>query len=751
VIRLALRLTVAGGREALTRLIAIVLAVTIGVTLLLVTLAGINAVHAQNDRYAWLETGFTPGAHTPQPGVDPLYWQIIGDLYGNRTIARVDVAPTGPHSPVPPGIPHLPGPGEYYASPAMAKLLRETPPGQLADRYGGHQIGTIADSALPSPDYLAIVIGRTAADLSRSPLADRIAAISTTAPADCTGCPAGIGIDSNGMTLVLSVVALGILFPVLILIATATRLSAARREQRFAAMRLVGATPGQVSLISTVEAGVAALAGALLGFPLFFAVRGAVAAIPFTGAPFFVSDVSLTVLDVLLVVIGVPIAAALAARIALQRVQISPLGVSRRVTPRPPRMYRLLPLVAGLLELGYFTLVGRPVGTDKQTAAYSIGFALVVIGLVVAGPWLTMAAARVVAWRARRPAVLIAGRRLEDNPKAGFRAISGLIVALFVTSVAVGVITTLVAGAGPSAGTAGSATLVRDFFHETPDGHVVDTIPNVPTGVIAQLTAIPGVTGVTVVRERHSPAPRPSRVRFLGSPVSCAQLAHTPGAGRCAPGATVANIDAGLGDPFGRKSTLDKTVWPTSQISLRELSALPVQELIVGTDGSTAAVESARTVLENAYLSRFVPQTIASIEPDQARLLLDYKQLATVVILVSLPIAGCSLAVAVVAGLAERRRPFSLLRLTGVPLRLLRRIVALETVVPLVLTAIVSIGVGFLAADLFLRAQLGQTLVAPGVQYYVIVGIGLIASLAILGSTLPLLARLTGPEASRTD
>ena len=70
-------------------------------------------------------------------------------------------------------------------------------------------------------------------------------------------------------------------------------------------------------------------------------------------------------------------------------------------------------------------------------------------GLVIAGPWLTMACARVMARRASRPAALIAGRRLSDNPRAAFRAISGLILALFVTSVAVGIITTIVADQAP--------------------------------------------------------------------------------------------------------------------------------------------------------------------------------------------------------------------------------------------------------------------------------------------------------------
>ena len=74
-IRLGLRIAVAGGREAVVRLATIATAVAIGVGLLLVTLAGINAVNAQNARYAWLNTstGNTPTitasaeAHRPTP------------------------------------------------------------------------------------------------------------------------------------------------------------------------------------------------------------------------------------------------------------------------------------------------------------------------------------------------------------------------------------------------------------------------------------------------------------------------------------------------------------------------------------------------------------------------------------------------------------------------------------------------------------------------------------------------------------
>ncbi len=66
-----------------------------------------------------------------------------------------------------------PAPGQYYASPALAALLRSTPANQLAGRYPGHLAGTIGDAALPSPDSLVIVVGRTPAQLAHTPTACR--------------------------------------------------------------------------------------------------------------------------------------------------------------------------------------------------------------------------------------------------------------------------------------------------------------------------------------------------------------------------------------------------------------------------------------------------------------------------------------------------------------------------------------------------------------------------------------------------
>ena len=60
-IRLGLRLTLNGGREAAVRLAVTSAAVALGVGLLLVALAGMNALNAQNARTAWLNSGPSSG------------------------------------------------------------------------------------------------------------------------------------------------------------------------------------------------------------------------------------------------------------------------------------------------------------------------------------------------------------------------------------------------------------------------------------------------------------------------------------------------------------------------------------------------------------------------------------------------------------------------------------------------------------------------------------------------------------------
>ncbi len=764
-ISLGLRLTVSGGREAVSRLVILAAAVGLGVGLLLTAVSGINAVNAQNGRHAWLWTGsaLEPAGHAPA-GTDPLWWSTSADTFAGQLVVRVDVAATGPTSPVPPGIPRDPAAGQFYASPALARLLRTTTAGQLADRYPGRLAGTIGEVALPSPDSLYIIIGHTAAQMARTPDAITVSAIATALPGSYEGGknpkalhirPPDEGTEARGIDLILAVVALALLTPVLIFISTATRLSAARREQRFAAMRLVGARPRHIAVIAAVESTVAATAGVAAGFGLFFVLRVPLAAIPFTGASFFPGDLSLSLPDILVVSIGVPAAAVVVARLALRRVNISPLGVTRRITPAPPKAFRVLPLLAGLAELGFFVVHGRPATVPGQIQAFLPGFLLIMIGLVTGGPWLTMTGARIMARRTSRADALIAARRLADDPRAAFRAVSGLVLALFITTVAVADITTQDAkNLGPIGGTAAAGVLVDDLAGQPlPPAHgrtkpTAAPPRRLPASLLTRLSRIDGVRGVIAVGADSTLTTLPRTLLGPGVPaglVSCAQLARVPALGRCPAGAAAVAFPRFLNNaPPGHN--LDRITWPAEDVSSRQPGGL--DGIDIATNGSQSAVEQARTVLgnANAYPTLGAPYTLGELSTMQNSVNNAYQQLADVVILTSLPIAGCTLAAAIAAGLADRKRPFSLLRLTGARLSMLRRVVALESAVPLLAVAAVAIGTGFSASAMFASVQLQHPLVAPGAAYYLLTAAGIGASFGIIATTFPLLRRITGPE-----
>jgi hypothetical protein len=433
-----------------------------------------------------------------------------------------------------------------------------------------------------------------------------------------------------------------------------------------------------------------------------------------------------------------------------------------------------VPLLAGLAELGYWTIHGHPASIPGQIQAFASSFALIIVGLFIAGPWLTMAAARAMARWTSRPSTLIAAGRLADDPRAAFRAVSGLVLALFITTVAVVAITTQNAKNLTRWAGATEANVLTDQVSASNQvagvsspGTSEGTARPGPAGPAAPLTAqlrgIPGVQGVLVVRADpqltipgtfHSldanqgiTGPIPAGV------VSCTQLAAVPAMGHCPAGATTAAFpsDGFNGPLFGTDATT--ITWPAANIPATRLDTLGVDAINVATNGTTSAVEQARTVLENAhaYPGIGTPSTLGDLIARDNSANSDYQQLANTVILISLLIAGCTLAAGIAAGLADRKRPFSLLRLTGARLATLRHVVALEGAVPLLFVAAVAIGTGFAAAAMFASEAQQHPMVAPGAAYYLLTAGGILAALGIIAATFPLLARITGPEVARND
>ena len=274
--------------------------------------------------------------------------------------------------------------------------------------------------------------------------------------------------------------------------------------------------------------------------------------------------------------------------------------------------------------------------------------------------------------------------------------------------------------------------------------------------MLARLRRISGVQGIAELRADPGLTMSSPRLGiqpgFPAAVVSCAQLASTPALGRCPAGAAAAKVSPFLTAGHFASRSLAGVTWPAADISAKRLDSLSLYSLDVATNGSVPTVEQARTVLENSYPTGVgSPHTLGEDSIAQNTADNAYQQLADVVILTSLPIAGCTLAASVATGLADRKRPFSLLRLTGARLGMLRRVVVLESAVPLIAVAAIAIGIGFGASAMFTTVQLAHPLVAPDVGYYVMTAAGIVLALGVIVAMFPLLRRITSPEVARNE
>ncbi|MGH3258577.1 MAG: ATP-binding cassette domain-containing protein [Streptosporangiaceae bacterium] len=250
------------------------------------------------------------------------------DFYQGQTIERLDVAALGPDAPVPPGLSRLPGPGQYLASPALAQLIRTVPRDQLGDRFPGTLAGTIGNAALTGPEELVVYVGYDPATLAKVPGTQWVTAIGTSP---------GPEVFTAFFRYAFGVGVLAVLFPVLILISTATRLAAARREERFAALRLIGATPRDVSVLASVDSVASALLGAIIGTGVFLAVQPALADATLTGTRYFAPTPLGTLYRVVLLEAVLPLVggAVAAAAIAYGMSILAVLRIAPAGTPVP--------------------------------------------------------------------------------------------------------------------------------------------------------------------------------------------------------------------------------------------------------------------------------------------------------------------------------------------------------------------------------------------------------------------------------
>lgn len=741
-----------------------VTAVAFGVALLLLALSVMPALQARADRTAWMDA--PPGAALAQDSAS-LYTTLdtTADHYEGHFIDVVALAGSGPGAPMPPGVTALPAAGEALVSPALADLIRSAP--ALVGRYGD-VVGTVSNEALSGPNHLLAVRGMSAGEGSSFgvPLAEF--------PEH------GELLQFTGIIrLVILIGGVAMLAPVALFVAMTSRLAAASRDRRLAALRLAGATTGEVAQLAAVESMVGGIGGVAAGTALFFLVRPLATHVTYDGGRWFASDITPGVLGFSIVVIGVPLVTAVAAQATLAKVAHSPLGVSRRAAPRPVRAWRVLPLAAAIPLLGFVLASGSALQAARGHGRLVVlAFLVLLVALVFAGPWFTRAVGLLLA-RSGGPARLLAGRRLADDPRTGFRAIAGVIVAILVT--------TMFVATTPAAAESLRSTKIIGQQSGSGQAAIFHSSPVQSSRLLDEVRAVAGISSAALVYTGSVQSGDDPAEVWIGD---CAEIAR---AARLAPipcGAAPVivadnrqSIAPGAGEPITIVSleAADTSVpsepieedISTLTIHADAIATMPAQTgvgapgLIVSPEAmgsrlsalrptlmvlryeNQAALERARTLVLRHVPGGSVSTRETAYEGYSSDVRRFYRVLnvATLGVFV---VAGCSLVAAAAIGLFERRRPFALLRAAGTPLRTLRRTVFLEAAAPLAVTSILATLLGVLVGRWTVQSS-GQSHSLPWLGISAPIAISVLVSLLVVAGATSMVGRATSTDETRFE
>ena len=131
----------------------------------------------------------------------------------------------------------------------------------------------------------------------------------------------------------------------------------------------------------------------------------------------------------------------------------------------------------------------------------------------------------------------------------------------------------------------------------------------------------------------------------------------------------------------------------------------PVSKVLIATDGTPAAENRVRTRAANLVPNAIIHTRRDRVDTD-AWFFDSLEQLQRLVWYFVLLVAACSLTVGMLAGVIERRRPFALLRASGLRLGELRQVVLLETAAAMLVTG--AVGVALAMATSYAFAVFGD-------------------------------------------
>ena len=726
------RLIVAGDRSARRRLLGIVAGVMVGVAVFLLLTAAYQAFGERSRRSSW-HTPITASPTALMPDTE-LTAHTAGaastlDHVGNRTVTVLLVATTEDTRVRIPGSDVVPRPGQYLASPAMADLIASMPADQLAERYG-RQVGVLSEDAVEGPDSLVLVVGMEVPRLAAWQGSEQ--------PQVVTGF-VGHDYASQVYRIVAAIGALAILAPVLLLIAIVTDLGAAQRAERFATLRLIGATPGRVARLAAAETAATSALGAVAGIVLYLALIPAAARLTIGSSRFFARDLLTSPAVMALTAAGVVGGATAVSWWRTRRAGIGPLGASRERRERAPHPVRLLPLLLGLAGLTAVRATREWDMSPTAVAGLLIGsFLATMLGLLWAGPLLTCWAARSARRGASSAAQVMGLGRLAQHPRAAFRAVGGLVVAMYAVTLFAVAIT---AAAGVQGVRTGPGRLNPQALFTTP----ATADPAALEPVVERLRAVPGVATVSLGRTQ-APGPEQAQPGQAPQPGQKGQglrlilpVEDVRALGEAGADSPTGWVSVDWGWVLGERADPAPAQAPqTDGPSAGSPSAAGAPVLLVATDGGPGAVERARTAMVSAVGEDLVSYPVSRYDIRAVQASATENQFAAlgyIGILIAAGVSTASLAVSTVSSLLARRRVLGLLRLTGMPHAALRRVVAYETLLPVATVLALSIGAAAYTAWVLITGVSARSISWPAGSYYAVVGACLtLVGVAVLAS-----------------
>ncbi|MEV6240144.1 FtsX-like permease family protein [Lentzea sp. NPDC051838] len=736
---LGVRLAVGGSRKSWVRLLLQGVGIGMCVALLLLA-ASIPTAFGNRDQRADGRDVVTKGA-----GTAPLLLETSSVAFRSEYVSGSYVRVLAPNAPVPPGVERLPADGEVVVSPKLAALLASPEGELLRPRFPQKIIGTFGQEGLTGPADLRFLAGDAKIEPNKG---NQVYAFGSAR--------AGGGLPT--ILLMLSIVgAVVLLFPVLVFVGVATRLAAAQRDRRLAALRLVGAGATRVRLIASGEALAGALVGLVIGFGLLFALRPLADDIPIAELAVFPSDLTPTLPLTLVVVVSVPVLAVLTSVFAMRRTIIEPLGVVREQKPVKRRLWwRVVPAVAGVGLLA--SQFGRLDETSKPAQWPVVGgVVLLMFAIPVLLPWLVE---RVVyRMQGATPALQLAVRRLQLDAGTAARVVGGVAV------VVAGVVTLQVILAGVE------NEVTAEERREVNYNYLSITVgePGILPDLQGALSGAKGVIGVNELKRTFGMLPSNEYLDIGIGP--CAVLQSMARITNCADGkAYVVREASGRGTPAAGDSIKvgeGRTAWtvpaveqatgarPGLYLTPAAATGFTVPqgsgELQAQLDPAVPDVaEHVRNVLA-PYSWRLFTYYVGQDDTDEIeQIFFAVRRALYAAALITLLLAGASLLVVALEQVRERRRPLAVMAASGVPRGTLARSLLWQNAIPLVISTIVSVGTGILLGVLVTRV-FGSEVAYDWAGIGIVTGISVGLVVLVTALTLPSLRRATGALGLRTE